>query len=112
MATKSQKQNIFVIKSPHHYYLVFIGIKPQWAIGLRNIDFVPRLHSSQEKDGPWTQILDTEIEDPRQQQDPLPLQVISLDKEASGQFLKFETVTIWGSYGALNYFAIYLPVNA
>ena len=67
----------------------------------------PRLYSGQCKEGPWTKVLEKELEDPREQQDPLPLQVINLDKEATGQFLKFELLSWWGWNGGLMYFSIY-----
>ena len=56
--------------------------------------------------GPWTEVLDTELEDCREQAEPQPVQVISLNQEASCRFLKFELVSWWGMYGALQYFGI------
>eukprot|EP00092_Neocalanus_flemingeri_P033056 GFUD01035950.1.p1 GENE.GFUD01035950.1~~GFUD01035950.1.p1 ORF type:complete len:521 (-),score=149.13 GFUD01035950.1:312-1874(-) len=65
-----------------------------------------KLHVSDTKSGPWAQVLDTQLEDSRQQKDPLPLQNFALDTETTAQFLKFELVSWWGDYGGLQYFDI------
>ena len=53
-------------------------------------------------------MLDTELEDSRQQTDPLPVQNIGLNVgRVTAQFVKFELVTWWGPYtGGLQYFDI------
>ena len=79
----------------------------QQLITKTNKKTFPRLYSGQCKEGPWTKVLEKELEDPREQQDPLPLQIINLDKEATGQFLKFELLSWWGWNGGLMYFSIY-----
>ena len=56
--------------------------------------------------GPWTQVLDKQLEDSRQQLDPLPLQIIDIDTEFTAQFVKFELVSWWGKSGGLQYFDI------
>eukprot|EP00092_Neocalanus_flemingeri_P012747 GFUD01013736.1.p1 GENE.GFUD01013736.1~~GFUD01013736.1.p1 ORF type:complete len:403 (-),score=79.02 GFUD01013736.1:170-1258(-) len=65
-----------------------------------------RLYTSQTKSGPWTQVLDTQLEDSRQQQDPLPIQLIALDTKTTAQFVKFELLSWWGRGGGLMYFNI------
>ena len=62
---------------------------------------------SESESGPWTQVLNTQLEDSRQQQDPLPLQLIELDvEEVTAQFVKFELLSWWGFGGGLIYFDI------
>ena len=57
--------------------------------------------------GPWTQVLESpELEDPLQQQDPLPLQLFPLDTITAAQFIKFELLDWYGNSGGLQYFDI------
>eukprot|EP00092_Neocalanus_flemingeri_P012265 GFUD01013221.1.p1 GENE.GFUD01013221.1~~GFUD01013221.1.p1 ORF type:complete len:589 (+),score=124.60 GFUD01013221.1:122-1768(+) len=65
-----------------------------------------RLYTSQTNSGPWTQVLDTQLEDSRQQQDPLPIQIIAIDTKTTTQFVKFELVSWWGRGGGLMFFNI------
>jgi hypothetical protein len=51
-------------------------------------------------------VLEATLEDSRQQIDPLPLQLIDLPAQATGQFLKFELMKWYGSGGGLQYFDI------
>eukprot|EP00092_Neocalanus_flemingeri_P099497 GFUD01126916.1.p1 GENE.GFUD01126916.1~~GFUD01126916.1.p1 ORF type:complete len:622 (+),score=120.29 GFUD01126916.1:104-1969(+) len=66
-----------------------------------------RLFSSQTASGPWTQVLDTQLGDSRQQQDPLPLQMIALDTQTTARFVKLELLSWWGDGGGLQYFGIH-----
>ena len=66
-----------------------------------------RLYVSNTASGPWTQVLDTQLVDSRQQQDPLPLQLIALDTgDTTAQFIKFELLSYWGRGAGLEYFDI------
>eukprot|EP00092_Neocalanus_flemingeri_P015044 GFUD01016248.1.p1 GENE.GFUD01016248.1~~GFUD01016248.1.p1 ORF type:complete len:336 (+),score=61.04 GFUD01016248.1:36-1043(+) len=65
-----------------------------------------RLLTSLTQSGPWTQVLETELEDSRQQQDPLPLQVIALDTRTTAQFVRFEGISYWGVGYGLQFFDI------
>ena len=47
-----------------------------------------------------------ELEDPRQQQDPLPLQKFPLDTVTAAQFIQFELVAWYGGSGGLQFFDI------
>ena len=51
-------------------------------------------------------MLETSLEDSRQQSDPLPVQQIDLQSEADGQFLKFELLEWYGTGGGLQFFDI------
>ena len=51
-------------------------------------------------------MLETTLEDSRRQNDPLPLQLIDLEAEVTGQFLKFELLEWYGRGGGLQYFDI------
>ena len=51
-------------------------------------------------------MLETTLEDSRQQNDPLPLQLIGLQTEVTGQFIKFELLEWYGKGGGLQYFDI------
>ena len=51
-------------------------------------------------------MLETTLEDSRQQRDPLPLKKIDLQSEAEGQFLKFELLEWYGHGGGLQYLGI------
>ena len=63
---------------------------------------------SHAESGPWIPVLDTELEDSRQQQDPQPLQLISLkDRNIMAQFIQFELLSWWGKGGGLEYFDIH-----
>eukprot|EP00092_Neocalanus_flemingeri_P026563 GFUD01028787.1.p1 GENE.GFUD01028787.1~~GFUD01028787.1.p1 ORF type:complete len:626 (+),score=118.16 GFUD01028787.1:104-1981(+) len=66
-----------------------------------------KLFSSQTASGPWTQVLDTQLGDSRQQQDPLPLQMIALDTQTTARFVKLELLSWWGDGGGLQYFGIH-----
>jgi len=65
-----------------------------------------RLSVSQSQAGPWQNVLETTLVDSRRQNDPLPLQLINLQAEATGQFLKFELLEWYGLGGGLQYFDI------
>ena len=67
-----------------------------------------RLSTGETESGPWTQVLDKELEDSQQQQDddPSRLQMIALDKETEAQFVKFDLISWWGRGGGLQYFDI------
>jgi hypothetical protein len=65
-----------------------------------------RLSVSQSETGPWHNVLETTLEDSRQQMDPLPLQVIYLQSKVIGQFVKFELLEWYGQGGGLQYFDI------
>ena len=56
--------------------------------------------------GPWTQVLEFVLDDSLKQQDPLPVQLIRLNKEATARFVKFNVVDWWGDGGGLQYFDI------
>lgn len=69
-----------------------------------------RLYTSYSKEGPWTQVLESELEDSRHQADPLPLKIIALDAgEVSAHFVKFQIMSWWGSRGGLHFFDIVRP---
>ena len=61
---------------------------------------------SEAESGPWTEVLEEELEDSREQQDPLPLQTLDLSTEVTARFVKFELLTWWGNGGGLQYFDI------
>ena len=65
-----------------------------------------RLYTSPTGSEPWTKILEKELEDSRQTLDPLPLQLIPVQKTIASQFLKFELVSWWGMGGGLQYFDV------
>jgi len=65
-----------------------------------------RLSVSQSQAGPWQFASVINLEDSRQQNDPLPLQLIDLQAEVTGQFLKFELLGWYGHGGGLQYFDI------
>ena len=73
------------------------------------IFYIPRLFAGQTGAGPWTQVLDTELADSRQQQDsdPARLQMIMLDNKVTARFVKFELITWWGKSGGLQFFDIF-----
>ena len=55
--------------------------------------------------GPWTEVYSGELEDSRQQQDPLPLQTFSVHGYA--RFVKFHITSFHGTYGGgLQYFNV------
>jgi hypothetical protein len=68
--------------------------------------FLCRLSVSLTQSGPWAEVLDTTLVDSRQQQDPLPLQLIALNSKTSAQFVKFELLSWWGRSGGLQFFDI------
>ena len=70
---------------------------------------IPRLFAGQTEAGAWTQVLDTELADSRQQQDsdPARLQMIMLDNKVTARFVKFELITWWGKSGGLQFFEIF-----
>ena len=55
---------------------------------------------------PWTSVLETSLEDSRQQQDPLPLQVLRLQESVQAQFIKFDLLEWYGQGGGLQYLDI------
>ena len=55
---------------------------------------------------PWTSVLETSLEDSRQQQDPLPLQVLRLQESVQAQFIKFDLLEWYGGGGGLQYLDI------
>ena len=55
---------------------------------------------------PWTSVLETSLEDSRQQQDPLPLQVLCLQESVQAQFIKFDLLEWYGQGGGLQYLDI------
>ena len=73
-----------------------------------------------EKSGPWSKVLEKSLDDSRQQQDPLPVQIFSLERRAENlprqdynleeslvaQFLKFDLLDWYGSGGGLQYLDI------
>ena len=56
--------------------------------------------------GPWATVLEATLEDSRQQSDPLPLQVLSLNKDVRAQFLRFDLLEWYGHGGGLQYMDI------
>ena len=68
--------------------------------------FIFRVYVALTESGPWTEVLEAELEDSRQQEDPLPLQLISLESEVLAQFVKFEVLKCWGKGCGLQYFDI------
>ena len=57
--------------------------------------------------GPWTEVVSGELEDSRQQQDPLPLQTFTFPALAAS-FVKFQITSYYGSSGGLQYFNVLL----
>ena len=57
--------------------------------------------------GPWTEAVNGELEDSRQQQDPLPLQTFTFPALAAS-FVKFQMSSYYGSSGGLQYFNVLL----
>ena len=57
--------------------------------------------------GPWTEVYSGELEDSRQQQDPLPLQTFTFSALAA-RFVKFQMTSYYGSSGGLQYFNVLL----
>ena len=55
---------------------------------------------------PWTNVLETSLDDSRQQQDPLPLQILHLQRTVLAQFIKFELLEWYGKGGGLQYLDI------
>ena len=68
--------------------------------------FIFRVYVSLTESGPWTEALEAELEDSRQQEDPLSLQLISLESEVLAQFVKFEASECWGKGCGLQYFDV------
>ena len=57
--------------------------------------------------GPWSAAVSGELEDSRQQQDPLPLQTFTFSALAA-RFVKFQMTSYYGSSGGLQYFNVLL----
>ena len=57
--------------------------------------------------GPWTAVHSGELEDSRQQQDPLPLQTFSFSG-VYARFVKFEITSCYDVWGGLQYFNVVL----
>ena len=55
--------------------------------------------------GPWTEVVSGELEDSRQQQDPLPLQTFSFSG-VYARFVKFEITSCYDVWGGLQYFNV------
>ena len=55
---------------------------------------------------PWINVLETTLEDSRQQQDPLPLQVLQLQRSVQAQFIKYDLLEWYGEGGGLQYLDI------
>ena len=55
--------------------------------------------------GPWTEAVSGELEDSRQQQDPLPLQTFSFSG-VYARFVKFEITSCYDVWGGLQYFNV------
>ena len=63
-----------------------------------------RVHGSVAENGPWDTVLESELEDETQKQ--ATLQNFTFSEPFEIQYLKFEVVSYWGSWGAgLQYFA-------
>ena len=63
-----------------------------------------RVHGSVAENGPWDTVLESELEDETQKQ--AILQNFTFNEPFEIQYLKFEVVSFWGSWGAgLQYFA-------
>ena len=74
---------------------------------LKYIISLLRLFVGQTASGPWTMVLESPVlEDSRQQQDPLPLQIFPLDTVTAAQFIKFELLAWYGGSGGLQFFDI------
>ena len=54
--------------------------------------------------GPWTEVLDEELEDPRSQAAPLPLQTFSFPL-TEARYIRFLLLSWYGYEGGLQYFA-------
>ena len=61
---------------------------------------------SKELSEPWTSVLETSLDDSRQQQDPLPLQVLHLQRSVQAKFIKFDLLEWYGHGGGLQYLDI------
>ena len=62
---------------------------------------------SRAQSGPWTEALgDTDLEDARQQQDPLPIQQFSFSTSHEIRFIRFQILSFWGTGGGLQYFEL------
>ena len=90
------------------YQKLSIAFLPSYNTSLSSFCqlLLSRLYTSPTGSEPWTQILDKELEDSRQTLDPLPLQLIPVQKKIASQFLKFELVSWWGNGGGLQYFDV------
>ena len=55
---------------------------------------------------PWINVLETTLEDSRQQQDPLPLQVLRLQGSVQAQLIKFDLLEWYGEGGGLQFLDI------
>ena len=74
---------------------------------LKYIISLLRLFVGQTASGPWTMVFGSPVlDDSRQQQDPLPLQIFPLDTVTAAQFIKFELLAWYGPSGGLQFFDI------
>ena len=65
-----------------------------------------KVYLSLQAEGPWTQVLEKELEDPLSMPDPLPLMNYPISPTFA-RFVKFEIVSFWGTNGGgLQYFAL------
>ena len=64
-----------------------------------------RLLGSLNNNGPWNELLVADLEDSRNQNPP-PLQNLTLDNSAFVRFVKFELLDYWGNGGGLQYFTV------
>ena len=65
-----------------------------------------RLHGSPNHNGPWTELLVSELEDSRNQNPP-PLQTVPFANSEVVRFVKFELLEYWGLLGGgLQYFEV------
>ena len=60
--------------------------------------------------GPWNVAASGELEDSRQQEDPLPLQTFTFNP-ISARFVKFEITSFYGTGGGLQYFNVVVYKN-
>jgi hypothetical protein len=65
-----------------------------------------RIRGSVENNGPWHELLVADLEDSRDQEDPLPLQQLFFYSPVSVSYIKFELLEFWGVGGGLQYLAV------
>ena len=61
--------------------------------------------SSKDENGPWEEVLDKTLEDPRKQTEPLPVQKFRFTDILS-KYVRFQVLTWWGLGGGLQYFRV------